>query len=765
MKKTPKVYAHASYVGTTGYNNHTRDFFRNLQKHVNLKVRNFTIGKNWDWPNDEPHKEDYINEVDKKLLVEQTLWTGEDTRDEFPVYKEYPNDFKHNVNLVLEETNHHYFYDSYNGPKIAYNVWESTLQPEGFFNKLLEYDQLWFPSQWQADCTIAQGADPNKVKVVPEGVDTKTFYPEDPQTVLDYVDGRFKFIIFGRWDYRKSTKEIIETFLKEFKPNEPVDLIVSIDNPFSGDNFKTTEERLEHYGFTDERIKVKHFPSREDYITYMKNGHVFLSCARSEGWNLPLIEAMACGTPAIYSACCAQMEFAKNKGLPVKVIGEKPALDANYNHFNTVVGNYYEPDFEDLARVMRDSFENYTDHKKRALEEAKLIHRDFNWDRIGEIGAKTLQEFIDNYKEPEDTNTISINYIGKPKVEILGDVSKEYEVEFINRETNEVIHKQTINNNMWTACSKEYYIPWLIKINNKEHFRLELEGQRVLISLDSNSLGDTIGWTPYAVEFAKKHKCKVILSTFHNDWFKNLEAYKDIEWLEPGNSTGCIAHYKIGWFRDNNQKWENFDMHPRQCNTIPMQATSSDILGLEEKELNHGLDFPKGKRPYKEKYIVIGPNATSGCKEWVYGNWVTLCKLLQQQGYKVISLTKGEWKLDGVVNHYNQPLDVVANYLHHADLFIGLGSGLSWLNWALNKHTIMINGFSDKNHEFTSRVTRIMNDDTCFPCWTNRNFVFDAGDWDWCPIHKGTEKQHICQKSITPMQVFKVIKNRLINKK
>jgi hypothetical protein len=259
---------------------------------------------------------------------------------------------------------------------------------------------------------------------------------------------------------------------------------------------------------------------------------------------------MACGTPSIYSACCAQMEFAEGKGLPVKVIGEKPALDADYNHFNTVVGNYYEPDFKDLARVMRDAYENYTDHKKRAIEEAKIIHRDFNWERIGEIGAKTLQEFIDNYKEPEDTNTINVNYIGKPKVEILGDVSKEYEVEFINSETNEVIHKQTINNNMWTACNKQYYIPWLIKVNGKEVSRLDLKGKRVLISLDSKSLGDTIGWTPYAVEFAKKHKCKVILSTFHNDWFKNLKAYKDIEWLEPGNSTGCVAHYKIGWFRD-----------------------------------------------------------------------------------------------------------------------------------------------------------------------------------------------------------------------
>jgi autotransporter strand-loop-strand O-heptosyltransferase len=759
MKK-PKVYAHASYVGTTGYNNHTRDFFRHLSKHIDLKVRNFTIGKNWEWPSDEPHNgEEYINDTDKKLLIGQTLWTNRDKgeRSDFPIYKNYPNEFEHNVNLVLEETDHNFFYDKYIGPKIAYNVWESTLQPEHFFNKLKEYDQIWVPSQWQAECTIAQGMPADKVKVVPEGVDVNTFYPEDPVTKLDYVDGRFKFILFGRWDYRKSTKEIIETFLKEFKSDEPVDLIVSIDNPFSGDGLESTENRLKHFGLEDPRIKVKHFPSREDYITYMKNGHVFLSCARSEGWNLPLIEAMACGTPAIYSECCAQMEFAKGKGLPVKVLGEHPALDANYNHFNSVVGNYYEPDFEDLARVMRDAFENYTDHKKRAFYEAKLIHRDFNWERIGEIGAKTLQEFVDNYKEPEDTNTISVNFIGKPKVEILGNVSKSYLVEFINAETNQVVYSSTISNNMWTQCGKEYYIPWLIKINGKEYARLNLEGQRVLISLESKSLGDTIGWTSYAVEFAKKHNCKVVLSTFHNDWFKGLDAYKDIEFIEPGTATGCVAHYYIGWFRDDKGGWKNFDKHPRQCNTIPMQATASDILGLKFKELNYGLNFPKKERPIQGKYVVIGPNATAGCKEWKYEYWVALTKLITQMGYQVVSLTKNEFHIDNTINMYNHPMESVANILHHADLFIGLGSGLSWLNWALGKHTVMINGFSEKNHEFTSRVTRIMTDN-CFPCWTNPNFTFDAGDWDWCPIWKGTDKQHICQKSITPQMVMSKIK-------
>jgi autotransporter strand-loop-strand O-heptosyltransferase len=769
--KEPKVFAHGTYIGTTGYNNHTRDFYRELQKHLPVKFRNFTVGKSWSGLSDEPHNgEPYLNDIDKKLLVEQTVWGDNDNLVDRPIYSHHPNEFEHNVNLVLNESNHHYYYHNYQGPKIAYNVWESTRQEEGFFNKLLEFDQIWVPSQWQADCTIAQGANPDKVKVVPEGVDTKTFYPEDPQTTLDYVDGRFKFIIFGRWDYRKSTKEIIETFLKTFTPSEPVDLIVSIDNMWGKnmDGFETTEERLEHYGFTDERIKVKHFPSREDYITYLKNGHVFLSCARAEGWNLPLIEAMACGTPCIYSADSAQMEFAKGKGLPVKIKGLKPANDATYARYkmanSDTPGDYPEPDFDDLALVMRDAFENYTDHKKRALEESKIIHRDFNWERIGKIGAKTLKDFLKNYKEPKDTNTIKVNYIGAPKVEILGNVSKSYKVEFINQDTNEVIHQDTITNGMWTTCNKEYYIPWLIKVNGKEVSRLDIKDQRVLISLESKSIGDTLGWSPYVIEFSKKHNCKVVFSTFHNEWFKDLEAYKDIEFIEPGVGTACVAHYKIGWFKDGDNKWNVGSHNPRQCNTIPMQATATDILGLPFKELNHGIDFTPGKRPLKEKYICIAPRSTAGCKEWPHSNWSILSKLLKGLGYKVISVSYEGFKGKDIIDRPGLNWKDTYNYLYHADAFIGLSSGISWFNWAMDKHSFMISGFSEKDHEFTTNVTRISSD-SCFPCWNNKNFMFDAGDWNWCPIHKDTELQHICQKSIHPNQVFKQIKQRLTSKK
>ena len=90
-------------------------------------------------------------------------------------------------------------------------------------------------------------------------------------------------------------------------------------------------------------------------------------------------------------------------------------------------------------------------------------------------------------------------------------------------------------------------------------------------------------------------------------------------------------------------------------------------------------------------------------------------------------------------------------------MFVGLGSGLSWLNWALGKHTYMINGFAKEGHEFTSKLTKITND-LCIKCWNDPVHVFDPGDWNWCPVYKGTKLQHICQQSITVDQVLKSIK-------
>ena len=747
-----KIFSHGSYIGTTGYNQHTRDFFRHLSKHADIKVRNFTIGSSWSGLTEEPHNsEPYINDIDKKLLYEQILWNTDNTRSNFKIYPNLSKEFTPDVNIVLCETNHHLFYDNYNGLKIAYNVWESTLQPEDYFNKLKEFDELWVPSKWQRDCIIAQGYDPSKIKVVPEGVDVNTFFPEDTSHELT-SDGRFKFFLAGRWGYRKSIKEIIETFLKTFNKDEPVDLIISVDNPFSEDNMETTEERLEYYGLNDNRIKIVHFPPREEYIQLLKSCDAFVSCARSEGWNLPLIESMACGTPSIYSNCSGQLEFAKGKGLPVKIIGEKPVDTSTYSHFNNSIGNYYEPDFNDLSKQMWEVITNHSYYKQSALEESEEIRRDFNWGRIAEIGNNTLKEFLLRTTKSSDNNEIIINYFDGPRVEIKGNYKKDYFVEFID-DNGVVQFSDTITNNMWTSCGIKYYVPWTIRINGEVVNQFTLTNKRVLISFESKSIGDTIAWAPYSIELMKQRNCKVILSTFHNEWFEGSENYKDIEFIKPGQLVNCDTNYRIGWFRDKVKGWENLSSNPNQVNLIPLQQTITDILGLEYKEVNYGLNFKPSERPIKNKYVVFGPQSTAGCKEWPLENWIELSKLLKSKGYEIMILSLNKYKIDGVRVNNTKDWNEVMNCLFHSEFFIGLSSGLSWMNWSLYKKTVMIAGFTQDDHECQTNVIKISND-VCIKCWNDPVLVFDPGDWDWCPVYKNTSYQHICQKSISVSQVF-----------
>jgi len=403
------VKGHTSFVGQAGYNAHAQDFFTALSHITDLKLRNFTVGKSWkglgskniNGKYNDPHTgELYLNDYQRKLICEQTLYCNEDqigyygsglcdyeVNDGLNYLKKYKeNDI---IEIILAETDHHYYYclEKYKGFKIAYNVWESTLYEDKFFEQLKKFDQFWCASEWQKECIIKQGYPVDKIFVVPEAVDGNIFKPDYFDYELDlYKDNRFKFIIFGRWEYRKATKEIIETFLRTFKKDEPVDLIISVDNEFSPDNLKTTENRLNYFNLRDDRIKIVHFLDRENYIKFLQNGHVYLSCSRSEGWNLPLIESLACGTPSIYSNCSAQLEFAKGKGHPVRIIGEKPIPDG--------IGNYYEPDFQDLSKIMRDVYINYWKYKNKALKDSEIIRKDFSWNNSVQKALSILNNIV-----------------------------------------------------------------------------------------------------------------------------------------------------------------------------------------------------------------------------------------------------------------------------------------------------------------------------------------------------------------------------------
>lgn len=361
-------------------------------------------------------------------------------------------------------------------------------------------------------------------------------------------------------------------------------------------------------------------------------------------------------------------------------------------------------------------------------------------------------------------NKILISFDYAPKVEIQGNINKEYFIEFINSNTGKVEHSSTIKNNMWTKATKRWYIPWDIRVDGKIVHKWDIKDKHIRISLDSKSIGDTLAWTPQVAEFAKKHKCKVTLSTFHNHWFENLPAYKNINFVHPGEEGNYYACYKIGWYITND-KWDEGEYHPTKPNTIPLIQAASDILDIPFKEINYGIDTPKKARPIKEKYICIGPRSTAGLKEWPYHYWGDLAKMLNDIGYKVVSIShEGFPHSKHIINKPGMKWEDSLNYLSHADLFIGLGSGLSWANWCLGKYTVMINNFNPYGLDFTQNITQIQDHSVCNGCWADTRVQFDKGNWDWCPRHQGTYSQHICHKAIRPNVVFKKIEYILKHK-
>lgn len=409
-----KILAHTSFIGDTGYNNHARSFFCALNKYHTVKVRNLTVGKTWKNMSNTPHDtEPYMTEEMKDMLILQTLHNNDGTRSDYPMY-DYKGDFKPDVHIILNDMNNYYFYENYEGYKIGFCVYESTRYPDDFFKRLSYFDEMWVPTQWQFDSLVEQGYPVEKIRLVTEGVDVETFKP----AVLK-SNPKFRFLLFGRWDYRKSVTEIIKAFGETFKGHKFVELICSVENAYPTDETRSTEDRIKKYGINYDNVKFVKFPSRSEYINYLQQGDVFVSCSRSEGWNLPLIEAMSCGTPAIYSNWGGQLQFAKNKGIPVKISYIRPANIGD----KEVGGEYCEPDFKDLGAQMKAVYDNYPEYKKKALIDAVSIHQEFNWDKVAKNASIILEK---KDKEFVFVTTGNLGYMStiEKLVESLNEFSK-----------------------------------------------------------------------------------------------------------------------------------------------------------------------------------------------------------------------------------------------------------------------------------------------------------------------------------------------------
>lgn len=422
---------------------------------------------------------------------------------------------------------------------------------------------------------------------------------------------------------------------------------------------------------------------------------------------------------------------------------------------------------------MYDSYKNVKYLNMSVEKDVQSILNNFNIKKRNDnssFGDLLIDEYKtvinSNFKsDPNDYLEYNISFIDGAKVEILGRTKLEFGIEILDRNTNDMIYQTHLGANRWCSTNTKYYKEYKINIKQGDDLLLvhnfDLNDKKVLIQLDSKSIGDTLAWFPYVEEFRKKHNCKVYCITHWNSWF--IDQYTDIVFLEPGAvlDSDIYARYLIGWYQpiDPNR-------NPNDYRKQPMQKTASDILGLDYKEVRPKIKIPEGSRPIEEKYVCIAQFSTANTKHWHYPckdsnkGWQIIVDWLNAQGYKVMVISKQKTTLKNIIDKTGDfPIEHRINELKHCEFFIGVGSGLSWLAWAIGKKVVMISGFSNPICEFQSNNINVHNYNVCNGCF-NRH-MFDRGDWNWCPDHKDTDRQFECSINITP----EMVTNRIISAK
>lgn len=369
---------------------------------------------------------------------------------------------------------------------------------------------------------------------------------------------------------------------------------------------------------------------------------------------------------------------------------------------------------------------------------------------------------------------IHVSFINGPRVAIYGQSDKKYKVDFIDIEKNNKIYSTVIKASQWAQALPKWVMPWQINVYDQDKLiythNHDLREKNVAVVFGSKSIGDTLAWVPYVDEFQKRYNSKIFCATWHNDWFDGQ--YKNITFIsheEAKKIPDLYALFSIGWFYNDKNTDFNYTYAPNDCRTVSLQQLAAQVLRVPFKEIKPRTNWKNSARPLKDKYICIGPHSTIGCKHWPTENWQKIVDCCANQGYKIIYFAPSKihksnlLSLKGVIPMVGQPLTEVAQYLQHAELLVGLGSGLAWMAWALETHTIMIAGFSGKFFEFQGNISRPYPEvpGACTGCFNDPMYLFDRKNWNWCPRQEKTTRHFECQKLITTEMVIKAITKQL----
>ena len=168
------------------------------------------------------------------------------------------------------------------------------------------------PSRWSAQAFLRAGFRPEQVLVVPHGVDIATFHPvsevrSEVRGKLGLADNEFAFLSVGAMTGNKGIDLLLRGFAETCRTFSHAKLILKGMDDLYGSkelllrNLRTLSSE-DRQRIVDRLTYIGGSYSHQAMAALYQAADAYVSPYRAEGFNIPVLEAAACGVPVICTA-------------------------------------------------------------------------------------------------------------------------------------------------------------------------------------------------------------------------------------------------------------------------------------------------------------------------------------------------------------------------------------------------------------------------------------------------------------------------------
>jgi hypothetical protein len=280
-------------------------------------------------------------------------------------------------------------------PTIGQWGWETDVLPPSWTRAFELVDEVWVYSRFVAE-NLGRVL-PVPVVVVPPavivpdvtGVELPPWARSDRFTFLFMLD------MFST-ERRKNALGLVTAFTRAFSPGEgPRLLLKTINARFRAKAYD--ELRARAGGHPDVEV-VDEFVGGDQRSALLARADCYVSLHRSEGFGLPLAEAMALGTPVIATGYSGNLDF--TTPFNSYLVDWAPTKVGPGNEIYPDLGNWAEPDLDHAAALMRHVRAHQEEAAERATRARREVHEWYAPETVGAIARARLQEFHDRLRAP-----------------------------------------------------------------------------------------------------------------------------------------------------------------------------------------------------------------------------------------------------------------------------------------------------------------------------------------------------------------------------